>query len=238
MTESLRILLWDIDGTLIRSARVGAFKDYTAPVLEGVFGTRGRLMEMSVSGMTDLQIVLEALRDEGFTHEQIRERIDDLRTRYMLEMERVARNDNELFYLLPGAREILEATANHPRYRNALLTGNIEAAAHLKMKLVGLSDFFNLPGAFGDESHDRRDLPALAAVRINAHLNLDLQPSQFIVIGDTPNDIACARHFGAKVVAVATSRMFSPDDLLAHQPDALLPDLADAELVMQTFDAL
>ena len=84
----LRILCWDIDGTLIRSARTDAFNDYTVPMLESVFGTAGRLPEMRVSGMTDLQIVAEALRDEGFTHEQIRERVDDLRTRYMQEMER------------------------------------------------------------------------------------------------------------------------------------------------------
>ncbi len=77
-SETLRILLWDIDGTLIRSARTGAFKDYTIPMLEGVFGTSGRLAEMKVSGMTDLQIVAEALRPEGFTHEHIRERIDNL----------------------------------------------------------------------------------------------------------------------------------------------------------------
>jgi phosphoglycolate phosphatase len=236
--SSLRILLWDIDGTLIRSARTGAFKDYTVPVLEGVFGTAGRLPEMTVSGMTDLQIVAEALRDEGFTREQIRERLDDLRTRYMQELERATSRDNEFFYLLPGAREVLMATSEHTRYHNALLTGNIEPAAHLKMRLVGLTEFFDVPGAFGDESHDRRDLPALAAGRINAHLNLDLQPSQFIVIGDTPNDIACARHFGARAVAVATGRMNPAANLLACEPDALLPDLSNLELVMKTFDSL
>jgi phosphoglycolate phosphatase len=236
--SSFRVLLWDIDGTLVRSARTGAFKDYTVPMLEGVFGTAGRLREMTVSGMTDLQIVIEALRDEGFTHEQIRERIDELRTRYMLELERVTQNEREFFYILPGAREVLEACARDPRYHNALLTGNIEPAAHLKMRMVGLSDFFTLPGAFGDESHERSDLPALAAARINAHLNLDLKPAQFIVIGDTPNDIACARHFGAKSVAVATGRMNSAETLLPCKPDALLPDLSDVELVMQTFERL
>lgn len=236
--SSLRILLWDIDGTLVRSARAGAFKDYTVPMLEGVFGTAGRLPEMTVAGMTDLQIVSEALRDEGYTHGQIRERIDELRVRYMLELEQASRNDKDLFYLLPGAREVLEATSRHPRYQNALLTGNIEPAAHFKMRIFGLSDFFTLPGAFGDESHDRNDLPALAAGRINATLNLDLRQSQFIVIGDTPNDIACARHFGAKAVAVATGRMNSAESLAALKPDALLPDLSDVESVMETFDAL
>ena len=63
-------------------------------MLEAVFGTAGRLHEMKVSGMTDLQIVAEALRDEGFTHESIRERGIELRERYMTEMERVTETAN------------------------------------------------------------------------------------------------------------------------------------------------
>src|SRR3954467_5784716 len=100
--EDLRILLWDIDGTLIRSTRQGAFKDYTAPLLEKVFGTVGKLDALSVSGMTDLQIIGEALKDHGFTHEQIRHRLDDIRTCYLEEMVRVTAGE-ELFQLLPGA---------------------------------------------------------------------------------------------------------------------------------------
>lgn len=236
--EELRVLLWDIDGTLMRSHRRDAYKDYTAPVLENVFGTAGRLREMSVSGMTDLQIVVEALRDEGFTPEQIRERVEDLRTHYMVEMERATREGSQGFHLLPGVPEVLEATSRHPRYLNSLLTGNIEPAARLKMRLVGLAEFFQLPGAFGDDSHDRRDLPQLAVERINRHLNLNLSPQQFIVIGDTPNDILCARHGHMHAVAVGTGRMYSREDLLAHAPDAFLPDLSDVELVLKTFDSL
>src|ERR1051325_3579796 len=189
--SSLRILLWDIDGTLIHSRRRGAFKDYTIPMLEQVFGTAGGLPEMVVSGMTDLQIVGEALKHEGFTHADIFERIDQLRTSYMEAMRKATGNGDQFFELLPGARETLEAVAARPRYRSALLTGNIEPAAYLKMELVGLSEFFDLPGAFGDESHDRRVLPALAADRIRKQLQLELAPEQFIVVGDTPNDIEC-----------------------------------------------
>lgn len=233
-TSDLRILLWDIDGTLIRTARAGAFKDYTVPMLEEVFGTAGRLPEMKVSGMTDLQIIAEALKDEGFTNELILERIDDLRERYMEAMHKATGNGGQFFEVLPGVRETLQAVAGHPRYQSALLTGNIEPAAYLKMELVHLSEFFPLPGAFGDESHDRRDLPAFAADRIRKHLQLDLAPEQFIVIGDTPNDIACARHFGARALAVGTGRLYGIEDVLACKPDALLPDLSDLELVMQT----
>ena len=232
----MRILLWDIDGTLIRSVRTDSFKDYTIPVLEAVFGTAGRLHEMRVSGMTDLQIVGEALRHEGFTHEQIFERVDELRTRYMEEMRRVAANGEQFFYLLPGVRETLEALQRHPRYKSALVTGNIEPAACLKMELVGLSEFFTLPGAFGDESHNRRDLPALAADRIREYLRMDLAPEQFIVIGDTPNDIDCAHHFGARAIAVGTGRLFSHQDLLEHHPDAFIPDLGDPDRLIRTLD--
>ena len=233
-----RILLWDIDGTLIRSARTGAFKDYTIPMLEEVFGTSGRLAEMQVSGMTDLQIVAEALRDEGFTHEDIRERIDHLRERYMDEMKRATGNGSEFFQLLPGVRETMKAIAEEPRYRSALLTGNIEPAAYLKMELMGLAEFFDLPGAFGDESHDRRDLPALAAERISQHLGVELEPHQFIVIGDTPNDIACAKHFGARSLAVGTGRLYTTADLLQCEPDAFVPNFSDPALVLETLAGL
>ncbi len=236
--SALRILLWDIDGTLIRSVRSGAFKDYTIPVLESVFGTAGRLPEMKVSGMTDLQIVGEALRHEGFTQEQVRERIDHLKTRYMEEMRKATGNGEQFFEILPGVRDVLQAIADHPRYHSALLTGNIEPAAYLKMDLVGLSEFFDLPGAFGDESDDRRDLPALAAKRISRHLNLELRPEQFIVIGDTPNDIACARHFGARAMAVGTGRLYRAADLRAGNPDALIRDLSNLDLVMETLAGL
>lgn len=240
--EDVRVLLWDIDGTLLRSLRVGAFREYTVPALESVFGTAGRIHDMRVSGMTDLQIIGEALRDEGITNEHIRERVEEIRARFMTEMERVAETATEtspLFQLLPGVREILERVAAHPRYLSSLLTGNLEPAAHLKLRLVGLAEFFQqLPGAFGDDSHDRRDLPALAAARINARLRLNLRPAQFIVIGDTPNDIACAKHFGARSVAVCTGRFDSHESLAAHRPDALLADLSDMELVLRTFNEL
>jgi len=237
-TASLRVLLWDLDGTLVRGQRYGVFKDYTVPMLTRVFGTAGSLEGMMVSGMTDLQIIEEALRGAGITREQILARKDELLTCYIEEMKRATGNGAHLVQAIPGGREVLQRVAEHSRYASALLTGNIEPAAYLKLELAGLSEFFKLPGAFGDSSFDRRDLPGIAAQRINKHLGEKLQPAQFIVIGDTPNDIACARHFGARVLAVATGRVHSADDLLAHEPDALVPDLEDVELVIQTLESL
>src|SRR5215216_5146519 len=234
----MRILLWDIDGTLIHSTKVGGYKLYTIPVLEEIFGTAGRLADMHVSGMTDLQIVIEALRDAGFSQDEILARAEVLVSRLTEEARRVTGNGEKFFVLLPGVRETLEALAAHPRYESALVTGNIKPMAQLKMELVGLDHFFTLPGAFGDESHNRRDLPARAAVRIRKHLQMDLAPEQFIVIGDTPNDIDCARHFGARAVAVGTGRFYSREEIAACEPDALLDDLSDVDAVIRTLDEL
>jgi phosphoglycolate phosphatase-like HAD superfamily hydrolase len=235
--EDLRVVLWDIDGTLVTTARRGVFKDYTAPAVIRLFGTAGRLDELRVSGMTDLQIVCEALRDEGFTTDDVRARGPELCEHYLVELERLT-NDHLLYYALPGARAALEAVGRSPRYVNALLTGNVEPAARWKLRATGLDEFFRLPGAFGEDSHDRRDLPALAAARINAHLKLDLAPARFIVVGDTPGDIGCARHFGARCVAVATGRFHPAAELAAFNPDAVLPDLTDTAAFMRVLDSL
>lgn len=234
----MRILLWDIDGTLIRSAKIGGYKEYTIPVLEEIFGTAGRLADMEVSGMTDLQIVFEALKDDGVSQDDILARAEVLVARLTEEARKLTGNGTKFFQLLPGVRETLEALAAHPRYESALVTGNIKPMAQLKMELVGLDHFFTLPGAFGEESHNRRVLPARAAERIRKHLQMDLTPEQFVVIGDTPNDIDCARHFGARAVAVGTGRSFSEAEILACKPDALLPDLANVELVLKTLESL
>jgi len=207
-------------------------------VLEEVFGTAGRLADLHVSGMTDLQIVSEALNDAGITQEEILARAEVLVARLTEEARRVTGNGEKFFELLPGVRETLQALAAHPRYSSALVTGNIKPMAQLKMELVGLDHFFTLPGAFGDESHDRRDLPARAAERIRKHLQMDLAPEEFIVIGDTPNDIDCARHFGARAVAVGTGRFYSREEILACEPDALLADLADVRMVIETLNRL
>src|ERR1051326_8776418 len=88
----IRILLWDIDGTLIRSAKLGGYKEYTIPVLEEIFGTAGRLADMQVSGMTDLQIVFEAPRDSGFSQDEILARAEVLVSRLTEEARRVTGN--------------------------------------------------------------------------------------------------------------------------------------------------
>ncbi len=103
---------------------------------------------MRVSGMTDLQIVFEALAETEISQDQIRSQIDRLCSRLTEEARRITGNGVQFFELLPGVRETLPVLHEHPRYRSALLTGNIKPMADLKMELMGLAKFFTLPGAF------------------------------------------------------------------------------------------
>src|SRR5258707_1006299 len=130
----LRILLWDVDGTILRSATATTFTEYTRPVLDSVFGTVGRIDEVSLTGMTDLQFIADALAGE-FTQTDIMERLQEISTRYLCEIKRAVSNGSE-FHVLPGVREALEVISTSPRYHSALLTGNFETTARFKVNLA------------------------------------------------------------------------------------------------------
>lgn len=237
--ENLRILLWDIDGTLMRSTVQGGYLKYFSATMRKVFGSHGKLEEITASGMTDTQIMYEALRGENFTPEQISERKKDVLKIFREEMTAVLADAGEPYETLAGVPEILAKTSKNPLFVNALLTGNLSVAAQIKLQSVGLWHYFeSAPNAFGEISHDRRELAHEAEKLFADRYKYNFKPGQFIIIGDTPNDIACARAFGAKVVAVATGRNQSKEKLTEAAPDVLLEDLTDTAKVLRIFNDL
>ena len=234
-----RILLWDIDGTLLRSTVQGGYKKYFSETMRRVYGSAGNLENMIPSGMTDTQIMYEALRDEGFEPEHIFARKDELLPAFQAEMKKVLAADGEPYETLKGVREILAETDKNPLFINALLTGNLSVAAEIKLTTVGLWHYFETaPNAFGEISHDRSDLAIEAGKLFNERYDFEFSPRQFIVIGDTPNDIVCARAFGAKAVAVKTGRGQSSEQLAENDPDILLEDLSDTRKVLEILQTL
>lgn len=237
--SELRILLWDIDGTLVRSRVNGTFKDYFIPTMKKVFGSVGNFEKMQFSGMTDTQIIYESLREEGFTPEQIFERKEELLKVFQAEMQAIFERDFNQHEILAGVREILAETARNPLFYNSLLTGNLSVAAEIKLKSVALWHYFSdALNAFGEISHSRSDLATEVGKLFNKRFDFEFLPSQFIVIGDTPNDIICARHFGAKIVAVGTGRGQFKEKLLAEKPDIFLDDLSNTSEVLKILSAL
>jgi phosphoglycolate phosphatase-like HAD superfamily hydrolase len=232
--QDLRILLWDIDGTLMRSTVNGAYIEYFARTMEKVYGSAGDLEKITASGMTDTQIMLEALSDEGFTPEKILGERENLLKIFREEMLRVHRRGENHYRVLDGVREILEETDRHPLFVNALLTGNLSCAAEIKLNSVGLWKYFEgRPNAFGEISHERSELAREAGKLFAEAYDFAFRPEQFVVIGDTPNDIGCARAFGAKAVAVATGKNHPKEELIQYEPDALLEDLKNTSEVLR-----
>lgn len=235
----LKFLLWDIDGTLLQSTRPGGFRDYFGTSLEKIFGTQGRISEVKAAGATDLQIVYEALKNDGFTIEQITGRMNEFVEVLRTEMQNYLDRNEEVYEILPGVKKILQATDENPQFINALLTGNVECGAELKCVYVGIWQYFEKSlNTYGDVSHDRKHLAIEAGKNYNEYYRIALKPAQFIVIGDTPHDIATAKNFGAKVLSVETGRGISYEDLKVKQPDALIADLRDTERVLEIFETI
>lgn len=230
MTTDVRVVLFDIDGTLIKTVRRGEYRGLIHSMLLDVFGTCGRISEVDFAGRTDLAIYREALECEGITPTLIRERLP-LVEAATVEILNQLSSTGEVFRLCPGIQDLLDALIADSRFLCALLTGNVEKLAEAKLRVAGIWQYFKTRGAFGSDDEERDHLPAIAAARINAHLGRQLTPDRFVIVGDTPRDIWCARHFGAPVVAVASGQ-HSVEQLREHSPDALLSDLSDTAEVI------
>lgn len=226
----MKLVLFDIDGTLLTSEGVGRASMESA--LRHVFGSRGR-EGYRYDGKTDRQIVREVMKLEGHEDETIDDRMDSVMDHYIGGLdERIATGSYHV-RTLPGVPELLDALDERDDIVLGLLTGNIAEGARRKLRAAGVDfDRFKV-SAFGSDHEHRPKLPAIARERAKNSLGLDLEGRQMFVIGDTPADIACGRELGAKAIAVATGH-YSVEDLLAHHPFAVFANLSDTDRVMET----
>ena len=220
----MRLVLFDIDGTLLVAR--GAGRRALAAALKGVYGTAGDIDGYDLRGQTDPRIVFDVMEGAGLEREAVRERLDDCFEAYARGLAAEI-GDGDLVVTLPGIGDLVRRLHGEAEVLLGLLTGNIEAGARIKLGPTGLLPYFRL-GAYGSDHLDRRQLPSLAARRAHALVGVPFAPDQVLVIGDTPRDIECARHFGAVAVAVATGQ-YTREALEAERPDLLFSNFADVE---------
>ena len=218
------LVLWDVDGTLVRTAGHGRY------AFEEAFETVvGRVPEpVDYGGRTDKQIALKMLGGEAEHVPRVLEELADA-----LELRAKAMRDEG--YAYPGVPEVLEALHGRDDLIQSLLTGNIQTNALLKVSAFDLDRWLDIEvGAYGSDPHEERsDLVAVARARAAKKYG---EPTGAVLIGDTPRDVRAAHEAGARAVAVATG-FSSPDELRASGPDAYLDDFTDTAAAVAAITA-
>lgn len=222
----MRLVLFDIDGTILTDN--GASRAAFAEALSAVHGYAGDLSRYDFSGRTDPQIARMVLADAGFTPAEVEAEMPRLWGHYL---EGLARNATpERVRVLPGIRALIEALASHEEVSLALLTGNIEPGARLKLGGAGLNDYFTF-GAFGSDSADRNQLPPIAVRRASEQLDLAVDGRDVVILGDSIYDVRCGVPYGATTVAIASGKT-PADKLRAENPTHLFESAEDRDALL------
>ena len=199
------LLLFDIDGTLL----AGATKAHRAALhaalreVHGVEDPEAFRPSVHPAGRTDGEIARMILLLAGVSAEQIDDGSDAVREVCCREYARRCPYDLS-HTVIPGIPELLVSLFYDDDVRVALLTGNFEPIARIKLARAGIGKYFPVgQGAFGSDAEDRAELPAIARRRAGQD-DVPQPPGETVVIGDTPLDIVCAHADGVRCVAVAT----------------------------------
>ncbi|MCC6346967.1 MAG: HAD family hydrolase [Nitrospirales bacterium] len=222
----MKLLLFDIDGTLLDSGGAGtralnhAFRE--------LFSLDHAFEGIGMAGKTDLQIIRECLEKHGFpTGNGLLPRMMDM---YVVHLRSEIENGSR--HLKPGVREALAAlNGSSGQCRLGLLTGNIEQGARIKLEPFSLNAYFP-SGAFGSDDEDRNRLLPIARRRFEELCGREIPFGDCIVVGDTPRDVHCAKPYGAFSVGVATGP-YPPEALQDAGADIVFRDLSDTAAFLE-----
>ncbi|MBT2898817.1 haloacid dehalogenase-like hydrolase [Streptomyces sp. McG3] len=219
----MKLVLWDIDHTLIATRGLG--REIFADAFEQVTGTPMR-EQAAVDGMTEPVIFRRTAQLHGITSD--RTMFNEF-ARRSTELHRQRAHDlRERGHALPGAAAALDTVAAMDDVVQSIVTGNIRAVAKTKLQVFGLDTYIQFPyGGYGDDHDDRADLVRSAIARTRAAKGAHVALTDVLLIGDTPADVAAARASGVPVLAVATGRT-SATELAEAGATTTINDLHDA----------
>lgn len=228
--NDLKLLLFDIDGTLLLSGGAG-IRALNQAFLE-LFGTANAFDGIPVAGRTDPLLLDDATARVGIVLDDARRQRFYDRYCDLLDLEILQPGPRK--GLMPGVEALLWDVHRHPQLCVGLLTGNVARAARIKLEHFGLWRFF-VCGAYGDDAAERDELVPVAVERARSVGVVVPSPAHVVVIGDTPLDIRCAAVSGARSIAVATG-LFDVQALDAKGATAVLPDLSAREEFLAILD--
>jgi phosphoglycolate phosphatase len=214
----MRLILFDIDGTLIDSGGAGTRSLNLA--FKKMFSIEDAFHGISMAGKTDTQIMKEGSMKHGIsTDGNLGKVVDD----YLRHLKEEINNDRK--HIKPGVHEILKKLSFIKDAALGLLTGNLEPGARIKLEPFNLNQYFP-SGAFGSDDEDRNNLLPIAIKKFEELVRKKIDIDECIIIGDTPRDVECAHIYGAICIGVATGP-YSFDELIEAGADYVLKDLSD-----------
>jgi phosphoglycolate phosphatase len=220
------LILFDIDGTLVLTGGAGGRAMSLA--FQEIFGVRDGLSGITMAGRTDAWILADALTAHNITTDP--KALVRFREAYLRHLTIELDKPGPRKGLMPGVRELLDVLHRRDDVYVALLTGNYEEGARIKLEYFDLWRYFRC-GAFGDDAPQRDGLVSKALERIAASGGPSFSAADGVVIGDTPLDVACAAFCGARSIAVATGS-HSVEELRAAGADVVMPDLSNTHEVV------
>ena len=236
MIRADKLLLFDIDGTLVDTEGAGLIALEAGFFNAFPFCRESSFPSLDLGGATDSSVV--AFLFDHFAIENHAGHRDLFFDEYLLALDRCMREFRRRGKgrSLPGVPEFLKRLEKREDCLLGILTGNVEAGARLKLKHFDIDGYFGF-GAFGTDHKTRNGLGPIAIDRAEVAAGKRFDPSRAIIIGDTLKDIACARAFDARVIAVATGGV-SEEILGSGNPDILLPNFADTAAAIEAIDSL
>jgi len=217
----IKLILFDIDGTLVLTG--GAGGRAMAIAIAEVFGIRDGFENIPMNGRTDTWIINQVTARHGIDNDAASmQRFHDV---YIQHLTREVTLPGPRKGIMPGVRPLLDSLATRSDACSALLTGNLQAGARVKLEYFDLWKYFTC-GAYGDNAPERNKLLGVALQQYEASGGGRIPPSDVVIIGDTPLDVAVAIAGGARSVAVATGS-HTVDELRESGADVVLEDLSD-----------
>jgi phosphoglycolate phosphatase len=220
----MKACLFDIDGTLVLTGGAGMYA--FAETFAEDFGVPEISREVPFAGQSDRGIAGNLFVAHGV--ENTAENWERFREGYVTRLlDHLRRREG---VVLPGVFRLLDRLEALGDVHIGLLTGNVAAAAEIKLSYYDLWDRFEF-GGFGDDHPDRNDIAATAVARARERHGKASDKERIVVIGDTPNDIRCARSVGAYAVGVPTGHT-SVEEIAAEGPDLIVETLEDADAIV------
>lgn len=224
-----RLVLFDIDGTILLTA--GAGRRAIVAALGQEIGSDTAFDRVRFDGKTDPQIVAEMLEVAGRQGPHPEQQVRAIFQRYVDLLALELQQPSNRTTVMPGIHPLLDRLEAEDGVVLGLLTGNLAEGARLKLRSGGLDPGRFRVGAYGSDAAHRPDLPPIAARRAEPFFGKVPAGNEVVIIGDTPADIACGTCIGARALAVATGG-YSVPDLAACGPHAVFEDLSDTDRVV------